>query len=113
MAIKIVDNKKLEMTKDEAEMFHRICKSYDDVSFRGSDLFVDLFESDDNGIIVFLRPPNKRATTLEAYLFLVSLMVQQHLRIIHNDAADMANQIKIKMRELDDTISKIKQIKSD
>lgn len=109
MAIKIVDNKKLEMTKDESEMYVRICKSYDAIDFKGSDLFVDLFESDENGIIVFLKPPSKRATTLEAYLFLVSLMVQQHLRIMHNDAADMANQIKSKIKELDEKIAKIKE----
>jgi hypothetical protein len=109
MSIRVVNNKKLEMTNDEYSMYSSICASYDDGNTRGSDLFIDLFETDDDGIIVFLRPPNKRATSLEVFLFLVSLMTQQHLRVIYNQADVMASDIKNKLKEYDERLSKLEK----
>lgn len=107
MPIRIVNNKKLEMTADESLMFDQICHSYDEGNTKGSDLFTDLFESDNDGIILFLRPPSKRATTLEVYLFLASLMMQQHLRIMYKEVDSVCGQMKNKMLELDDKLAKL------
>jgi hypothetical protein len=109
MAIRIVNNKKLEMTDDEYTMYQGICKSYDEGNTRGSDLFIDLFETDDNGIIVFLRPPSKRATSLEVFLFLTSLMTQQHLRVMYSQVEDMAKNMKSKLKEYEDKIAKLEK----
>ena len=95
------------MTNDEFAMYSAICKSYDDGNTRGSELFVDLFESDDHGIIVFLRPPSKRATSLEVFLFLVALMTQQHLRIMYAQFDSMAQEIKNKNKEYEERLSKL------
>ena len=57
MPIRIVTNKKVEMTEDEWTMYNKIVKSYTTATNKGEDLFNDLFETDNNGIIVFLRPP--------------------------------------------------------
>ena len=63
MSFRIVDSKKLEMTDDEWNMYSQIVKSYTDLHGKGEDLFIDLFETNDNGIIIFLKPPSKRRTS--------------------------------------------------
>jgi hypothetical protein len=94
MAIRVVDNKKLEMTDDEWDMYQKICKSYTDVTGKGEDLFMDLFETNDEGIIIFLKPPAKRRTSLEVFLFLMSLMQHQHLRLMYQQIDDAIKEIK-------------------
>lgn len=71
------------MTADEYSMYERICRSYDRANFTGEELFKELFETDDNGIIVMLIPPSKRFTSMEVYLFLMSIQMHQHLRLMH------------------------------
>src|SRR5579863_9845951 len=83
MTIRIVDNKKLDMTEDEWNLYNKIVKSYSTMNNKGEDLFIDLFEVNDNGIITFLKPPSKRHTSLEVFLFLIALMQQQHLRLMY------------------------------
>lgn len=96
MAIRVVDNKKLEMTDDEWDMYQKIVKSYTDVTGKGEDLFMDLFETNDEGVIIFLKPPAKRRTSLEVFLFLMSLMQHQHLRLMHQQIDEAIKEIKKK-----------------
>ena len=74
MAIRIVDSKKLNMTQDEYDMYLKIVKSYTTPTNNGEHLFQDLFETDDNGIIIFLRPPSKVRTSFEIFLFLIKYL---------------------------------------
>jgi hypothetical protein len=67
---------------------------------KGEDLFIDLFETDDNGVIMYLKPPSKRQTSFEVFLFLMSLMQHQHLRLMHKEVTDVCNQMKEKLREI-------------
>ena len=94
MTIKVIDNKKVEMTEDEWGMYQKIVKSYTDITGKGEDLFIDLFQTDDNGIIVFLKPPSKRRTSLEVFLFLMALMQHQHLRLMHQQIDEAVAEIK-------------------
>lgn len=96
--IQIIDNKKVEMTPDEHQMYQRIVKSYTNLTNKGEDLFIDLFETDDDGIIIFLKPPSKRQTSFEIFLFLMALMQHQHLRIMR--------------KQVDDAIAEVKALKS-
>lgn len=96
MSIQIIDNKKVDMTSDEWELYQKIVRSYTDVTGKGEDLFIDLFETNDDGIIVFLKPPSKRRTSLEVFLFLMSLMQHQHLRLMHQQIDDAVKEIKKK-----------------
>jgi hypothetical protein len=94
MSIRVVDNKKLDMTQDEWNMFERICKSYTTATNKGEDLFIDLFESNEEGIIIFLKPPSRRQSTLEVFLFLMALMQHQHLRLMRQQVDEMLAEIK-------------------
>lgn len=95
----IIDNKKIDMTSDEWAMYEKIVKSYTSLTNRGEDLFIDLFESDDNGIIIFLKPPSKRQTSFEVFLFLMSLMQHQHLRLMQKQIDDLCDQVREKIKD--------------
>tara|TARA_R110000868_G_scaffold99024_2_gene272621 strand:- start:18015 stop:18344 length:330 start_codon:yes stop_codon:yes gene_type:complete len=107
MPMVIIDNKKVDLTQDEADMFTKIVKSYTTTSNRGEDLFIDLFESDANGIIIFLKPPSKRQTSFEVFLFLMSIFQNQHLRLIYKEVDNICSQMKDKMNELDEKLSQL------
>jgi len=98
MPISIIDNKKVDLTMDEWQMYQKIVKSYTTQTNKGEDLFMDLFESDDNGIIMFLKPPSKRQTSFEIFLFLMSIMQHQHLRLMHAQIDDLCRQLKDKYK---------------
>lgn len=91
--IQIIDNKKVEMTPDEHQMYLRIVKSYTNLTNKGEDLFIDLFETDENGVIIFLKPPSKRQTSFEVFLFLMALMQHQHLRIMRKQVDDAIKEL--------------------
>jgi hypothetical protein len=78
---KIIDNKKVLMTNDEYNIYQEICKGYDRPNFQGKDLFQDHFEVNDDGIIIFVKPPHKKYSSMEVFTFLISLMVNQQLRL--------------------------------
>jgi len=96
MSIHVVDNKKVEMTDDEWTMYEKIVKSYTTLTNKGEDLFIDLFETNDDGIIIFLKPPSRRQTSFEVFLFLMALMQHQHLRLMHNEFKEAIAQLKEK-----------------
>ena len=94
MGIRVVDNKKLDMTDDEWTMYQQIVKSYTTLSNKGEDLFMELFETDEEGIIIFLRPPSKRQTSLQIFLFLMALMQHQHLRSMQRQVTEAIKEMK-------------------
>jgi len=96
MSIRIVDNKKLDMTDEEWSMYQKIVQSYTDLTGKGEDLFIDLFETNEEGIIVFLKPPSKRRTSLEVFLFLMAVMQHQHLRLMHQQVDEAIAALKTK-----------------
>ncbi len=98
--IRIIDHKKVEVTDDEWTMYQNIVKSYTTINNKGEDLFIDLFESDDRGIIIFLKPPSKRQTSFEVFLFLMALMQHQHLRLMHQQIDEACAQIKEKIKDI-------------
>jgi hypothetical protein len=99
MSIRIIDNKKVDVTEDEWAMYEKIVKSYTTDTNKGEDLFKDLFETDPNGIIIFLKPPSKFRTSFEVFLFLMSLMQHQHLRLMHSQVEEMVAQVKEKLKD--------------
>ena|SRR5271154_2792361 len=96
--IQIIDNKKVEMTPDEHQLYQRIVKSYTTISNKGEDLFIDLFETDQDGIIIFLKPPSKRQTSFEIFMFLMALMQHQHLRVMRRQVDEMHAEIKAEIQ---------------
>jgi hypothetical protein len=98
MSVRVVNNKKLDMTDDEWAMYLKIVQSYTTTTNKGEDLFIDLFETDGSGIIIFLKPPSKFRTSFEVFLFLMSLMQHQHLRLMHQQVNDLATEVRSKLK---------------
>lgn len=111
MAKRIIDNKELELTDSEFKLYNEIVESYNKDRFNGADLFKGLFETDKNGIIIFLKPPNKTHASLEVYLFLVSIMVHQHLRISTTSFDIMLKDMINTNNEAKELIKELKNLK--
>lgn len=107
--IKIIDNKRVEMTNDEYMLYKNISRSYDRPNFNGEDLFRNHFETNDDGIIIFVKPPPNKYTSMEVYCFLTSLMINQHLRISQNQITSLVKEASEKILELISEINTIKE----
>jgi hypothetical protein len=93
--IKIIDNKRIDLTEDEYKLYQSICVGYD----QGKNLFVDLFETDEQGCIIMLKPP-KSFFSMEVVIFLQNIMLHQHLRRIYQDHNAAIDQVKALIAEL-------------
>ncbi len=107
--IQIIDNKKIDLTQDEWTLYNQIANSYNTPTNKGEDLFKNLFETDNNGIILFLRPPSTSRTSFEVFLFLMTVSQQQQLRQIRSEATDLANQVRNQLNEFRSTLEKLKK----
>jgi hypothetical protein len=102
---RVIANQFVELTDQEWNEYQNICKAYDHPpSQRGKDLFLGLFSSNEDGFITALHPPSDRVCSMEVYLFVVSLMVHQHLRNYYEQVNDICKQMKQKMELLDEKI---------
>lgn len=102
MTYRVINNKRIDLTEDEFRLYQEICRSYDKPNFKGSDLFAELFETDEKGIITYLKPPT-RYTSMEIFLFMMSVMQHQHLRVMYNrvdEAISDCKQITDKAKEV-------------
>lgn len=100
VSIKVIDNKKVEMTTDEYKLYQKICRSYDRPSFKGEELFKEHFESNNDGVIIFVKPPQKRYSSLEVFCFLISIMQNQHMRVLYDQQAMLIKETEIKINKL-------------
>lgn len=107
---RIIDHKKVSITDDEYNAYQEICKGYDRTNFQGKDLFQDHFEVNEDGIIIFVKPPHKQYSSLEVYTFLTSLMVNQHLRISQQQISLLVQEAR---QVITDQIKEIEELKKE
>ena len=110
MTIRIIDNKKIDLTNDEHKVYKEICKAYTTETGDGSYLFKDLFETDDLGRITFLRPP-QTYTSMEVFMFLISIMVHQHLGQACNETYNVLKEARSVIDEGKLLIKELKEMK--
>lgn len=106
---RIIDNKRIELTNDEWTSYQKICRSYDRPNFRGEELFKDHFETNEHGTIIFVRPPEKKYSSLEVFCFLISIMTNQHLRLMREQATMMVKEAGKKIDELVQDVKKLEE----
>lgn len=99
--IRIIDNKKLALTQSEWDLYQSICRSYDRPNFKGEELFKDIFESDNDGVIIFLKPPASRYTSIEIFLFISAIFQHQHMRQMHDQLKQLMNEVRTKLKEVE------------
>jgi hypothetical protein len=115
--VHIIDNKKVLMTPEEWSMYQAICTSYDQPPHQqGKDFFVNLFESDEQGMITFLRPPT-RVCSQEVVIFMINLMVHQRLRDCYKRMNDMHAKvdahIALMTKRVDDKLAELDKKKEN
>jgi len=113
--IRLIDHKRVEMTNDEFKMYKDICRSYtdDNAHRKGEDLFTDHFEVNGEGVIIFVKPPTKRYSSMEVFCFLISIMQNQHIRIIHDQSKAMLKEVNEKVKPIIDELQDLReQVKS-
>lgn len=103
---RIIDNKRVLITEDEYKYYTKICRSYDAPNRKGEDLFKEHFDTNGEGIIIFVRPPDKRYSSLEVFCFLVSLMINQHLRNAYDQNQKLIEEATTKFKELVESTKK-------
>ncbi len=108
--IRYIDNKKIDLTDSEFKLYQEIAESYNTPRRNGADLFKGLFETDKDGIIIFLRPPNTTHSSLEIYLFLTSIFVQQHVRLSVTEHDAMLSEGKKAIAELQNAKEEYQQL---
>lgn len=108
--IRIIDNKKVDLTNDEFILYEKICRSYDRPNFKGEYLFEDLFESDDKGFITFLKPPTNY-TTPEVIFYLIDITVHQHLRRSCGEVDTVISEARKTIAEMRKMIDEMKKLK--
>jgi len=99
MPLIAIDNKRVDLTYDEINLYNKIVASYTNSTNKGEDLFMDLFETDDNGTIIFLKPPSKRQTSFEIFLFLMAIMQQQHIRLMYKQLESMCAEVRENLKQ--------------
>lgn len=109
--IRIIDNKKIDLTDQEFNLYNQICEAYSTPRLKGEFFFKDLFETDENGIIIFVRPPNKEVASMEVYLYVISIMVHQHLRISTSQHDREIKELRRAKAEYELMIAEMKQLK--
>ena len=102
--IRLINNKRIDLTDKEFEIYEGICKEYSRDNFNGKDLFIDLFETDQDGIIVFLIPP-KLQFSMEVIVFLQNVMIHQHLRKIYEEHDEALEEMRNILSEVKKTSS--------
>ncbi len=86
------------MTEDEFRMYTQIVQSYTKEPYqKGEDFFIDLFETDDQGMIIFLKPPSQRQVSLEIFLFMMCVMQHQHIRNMYNQIQSLSKELTQKI----------------
>jgi hypothetical protein len=95
------------MTEEEFAYYQQICRSYDRPSFKGEALFDDLFETDNNGLIVFVKPPSQKYTSMEVFCFVLAIMNHQHLRLMHSKVEGLCSKLRDKIAEANKLLSNI------
>ena len=111
MAIYIIDNKKIDLTSDEWRLYEQIVARYTTPPYqKGEDLFVGLFETNDEGYIVFLRPPQVRHTSFEIIMWLQNTLINQQLRLSHQKVDDLCRRLEEKSKLLDQKLEELKTL---
>jgi hypothetical protein len=91
--IRIIDDKQIELTADEWNIYNDIITRYTTATMEGKYLFRGLFESDDKGIIQTLKPP-QQAISMEIFLFMSCVMQHQHIRLMYQQLQEWKSQFE-------------------
>lgn len=97
--LRIIANRRISLTDDEFNEYNRIVEAYSKNQMDGKVLFDDLFETDQEGLLIFLKAP-KKMFSFEVVVFLQNVMINQHLRKIYTEHDDVLKELRQEIQEL-------------
>jgi len=100
MTLKIIDNKRIEMTVDEYDMYKDICRAFDRPNFQGEELFKGHFETDKHGMITMITPPMNRQNSPIVHSFLLNIQNNQQLRVNRKIVETLVKEASDKIKAL-------------
>lgn len=109
MTLRIISNKRINLTETEYKLYEEICKAYSRQNFNGKDLFNDLFECDQDGNIIFIRSPQQQFS-FEIIIFLQNIMLNQHLRKIYSEHNIAMEELKNLIKDAKEIINEVKGV---
>jgi len=99
--------KKVLMTDVEHCEYLDICKAYDLPNRKGESLFIDTFEVNGAGRIIYVKALGKRQSSFEVIFFLFGLMQNQWLRAVMKETNIELKKIRVKSKVLDNKIKEV------
>ena len=109
---KIIDNKSILLTDSEYSYYQEICRSLDTQNLKGEENFKSLFEVDKEGYLIFLRAPPNRFVCIEAYMFLLTTMIHQHLSSAVHEVYELKKEMRQELNEIKEERKKLQKINS-
>jgi uncharacterized coiled-coil DUF342 family protein len=106
---KIIDHKSVLLTDSEYNYYQEICRSLDSQHLKGEEHFKGLFEVDKEGYIIFLRVPPNKFVCVEAYMFLVTTMIHQHLSSAVHETYELKKEITELKNEMRQELNQIRE----
>ena len=95
------------MTSDEYNEYKNICAAYDTPTRKGETLFIDSFEVNDDGRIIYIKALGERQSSFEVIFFLFGLMQNQWLRAMIGEVNIELKKIRAKNKILDNKIKEV------
>lgn len=80
--IRAIAYRRVDMTDQEFSYYKELVSQFTKDNDKGEEFFKDLFESDDDGFITFIKP--NKPTPWAIIFFMQQVMITQRLRIIDN-----------------------------
>ena len=78
--IKAIAHQKVDMSDQEYQYYKELVSQFTDDKTKGEEFFKDLFESDEEGLITFVKP--NKPTPWAIVFFVQQVMITQRLRVI-------------------------------
>ena len=110
--LRLINNKRIDLTQEEFNLYEQLCKTYSRDHFDGKDLFIDLFETDETGMIIFLKPPSS-TFSMEIVIFLQNIMTHQHLRKIYKEHDMALAELEKSKNELKNLLNELRKASSE
>ena len=112
MAIRTIDYKNVDLTEDEWAEYQKLVKAYTKANNKGEDYFRGLFETDEEGKIIFIRSLGNRFTTMEIIFFVINIMQNQHIRFMYKTLNNKILEINNKLLEVDKKLEELNKNKT-
>lgn len=81
----VIDHKFISLTKDEWSYYQQLVQEFSDHTKSGADYFIDIFDADDDGLILNLRLPMTKQIPWAIVVFMQNVVINQQLRSVHRE----------------------------